>query len=72
MALWIGDLMNLIDSKERFFSCAKILIVCGIFINVSVNAKETKDDKALEPQPAQTHYSIINHLKNFLNQLINC
>ena len=56
MALWIGDLMNLIDSKERFFSCAKILIVCGIFINVSVNAKETKDDKALEPQPAQTHY----------------
>ncbi len=53
--------MNLSDIKERFFSCANTLIVCGIFISASVNAKESNEIKATtiaaEPQPAQTHYN---------------
>ena len=65
MTLSIGDLMKLTDRKERIFSCAKIMIACGLFIagsvNVgSVNAKESSQTKVSvakkDPQPAQTHY----------------
>ena len=60
MTLWIGDLMKLTDRKERFFSCAKIMIACGFILFGSVNAKEPSQAKVStakeDPQPAQTHY----------------
>ncbi|MEB8432538.1 D-alanyl-D-alanine carboxypeptidase/D-alanyl-D-alanine-endopeptidase [Cocleimonas sp. KMM 6892] len=52
--------MKITGNKERFLSCAKMMIACGVFMSASVGAKESSQLKASsesnDPQPAKTFY----------------